>query len=346
MMKVPLLSIIIPAYNAAHSLPKIVTTILKESFKDFELLLVDDGSTDETLKVIRGLASKDKRIIVRAQRNRGPSSARNTGLLKARGSYIQFYDADDAIIPGSLQTIMTAALETKADVVVSGHTVLSESNGKAIKTISPEKTTKTGDEIIPFVTRSIGHDGRLYNLWNKLFRAEIIHQHNLTFREDLRFGEDLVFALHYFKHAHTITTIPNVTYSYVSSATNGVFSSSSIVPEYRLTNDQELTAFVGEERDPELEDLYQWVRWRWLLSYWTLVARSNLPQNEKLNRIKSVSAVSYGVAKTPEYIGKRKYRIEHTTKRLTWSPKAALAFATLLAQLRQGVMNAKSFAKR
>jgi glycosyltransferase involved in cell wall biosynthesis len=348
-VKVPLLSIIIPAYNAASSIRTIATAILSEKFTDFELIVVDDGSKDDTLRVVRGLASKDKRVIVRAQRNGGPSSARNTGLQKARGTYIQFYDADDTIVPGSLQKIIDAAERSHSDIVVSGWRVnLQTKHGiiQAYKEISPEGGEVEGSKILPYVVRSIGTDGRLYNLWNKLFRADIIREHDLTFREDIRFGEDIIFTLHYLRFARKISFIPDLTYNYLSGGVSSVFSGSSIVPDYRIVNDQELTSFAGAERGPELDDLYHWVRWRWLFSYWSMVAKANIPREEKLRLIRAIPLDPYVAARSDQYIGKRNYRIEKTLKALLTSPAAALAFAQLVVRMRSGIVSAKLLKRR
>ena len=121
-MKQPLLSIVIPVYNAKKSIKSIVTCILREEFKDFELLLINDGSTDNTLAILEEIAEKDTRIKVYDKSNGGPSSARNLGLKEATGQYIQFYDSDDTI-PNQALSITTKAIQnTDSDLLISGST--------------------------------------------------------------------------------------------------------------------------------------------------------------------------------------------------------------------------------
>ena len=349
MMKVPLVSIIIPVYNAADSIGTITNQILKQSFKDFELILVDDGSTDTTLQIIRGFASKDKRVVVRAQKNGGPSSARNTGLQKARGTYIQFYDADDAIVPGALKQLVATAEASGTDCLVSGWAIDLQTQTKLVrdyKTVSPQPATIQAPELIPYTIKSIGTDGTLYNLWNKLFRTDIIHKHNLRFDESIRFGEDLLFAFGFLKHAQKLTIVSNISYRYTANSQSSVFSTSSLNPAFRQANDDGLTAFVGDNPDHELSDLYHWVRWRWLLSYWTLIARSNLPRDKKLNLIKQIPNRPYVVASSAKYIGTRKRRLEKLGKQLLRSPRQALLVASSTAFAKEAIITVKQRLKR
>lgn len=281
-MQEPTVSIVIPTWNASDSILLIINSILSQSFTDFELLLVDDGSTDNTLSVLRAVEKSDDRIHVFTKPNGGPSSARNLGLEKATGKYIQFYDADDNIAENALSTVMEAATEG-SDVVISGWQIdLETARGVArnYKMVSPPTETITKD-INDYIVRSLGSSGTLYNLWNKLFKAEIIHKNNLRFREDLRFGEDLLFSLEYFKHIKSIAIIPQVTYHYKSSSSVGVFSSSSLVPEYRAANDEAVVQFADNKNSADL----QWLRWRWLMSYWSLVAGSKKSFSEKISLI-------------------------------------------------------------
>jgi glycosyltransferase involved in cell wall biosynthesis len=347
-MNKPLVSIIIPVYNAESSIGKITSSILSEGLKDVELILVDDGSTDSTLKILRGIKSNRKDITVISQKNGGPSSARNSGIKRAKGEYIQFYDADDNIAPGALQTITKEIKKSQPDVLVSGWSIDLESKNETIvgyKKISPAKETVLSKDIIKYTVNSIGTDGKLYNLWNKLFRADIIHNNNLAFREDLRFGEDLVFALEYFKYAEKLIVIPKVTYSYKSSNKTGVFSKSSLVPEYRHANNEALEDFVGQNRNTELDDLFNWVKWRWLLSYWIIVAGSKIQTKEKVELIKEVSKSNYIVAKNPNVIGVKKLILEYTTNILRRIPYVALLISKLMVFVKNTIIKLKSSTK-
>lgn len=343
-MKRPTLSIVIPVFNAPLSIKSIVSSIVNEPFKDFELILVDDGSTDDTLSVLRSLASKDKRIIILSQNNKGPSSARNLGLQRSSGDYVQFFDSDDNIEPESLHLPLSFMQDSAADVVVSGWNVINDS-GDLIISVSPKYETIEEKDKINYFVKSIGEDGRLYNLWNKLFRLDVIKKHNIKFREDLRFGEDIIFSMDYIKYANSLVLIPNVTYSYQSNSSTSVFSSSSLVPLYRRLNNKALEKFVGRNRDTELDDLFNWVKWRWLLSYWLIVAGSEMRTKEKIKLIKELSKGSYVVAKNSKVIGVKKLILEHTANILRRIPYVALLISKLMVFVKNTIIKLKSSTK-
>lgn len=281
-MSKPLVSVIIPVWNTGDNVRQMISAVLAQDFEDFELILVNDGSSDDTLSVLKDVAKTDKRIKVFTKENGGPSSARNLGLDKAEGKYIQFYDADDDVASDAL-SITVGAMSDNVDVVVSGWQIdLDTPKGfiKDYKKVSPAPDTVTHD-INQYVLKSLGDSGTLYNLWNKLFRANIIRKHKLRLREDLRFGEDLLFSLECFRHTSGISIIPQITYHYRSSSISGEFSSSSLVPEYRVANDEAIVAFAKDKDSATL----QWLRWRWLMSYWSLVAGSKKSFSEKISLI-------------------------------------------------------------
>lgn len=344
-MKTPLLSIIIPAYNAASTVTTIAAAVLAESFRDFELIIVDDGSTDTTLETIEKLEKQDGRVKGLHKDNGGPSSARNAGLEKATGRYIVFFDADDMIVPGVLQTVADAMEQSASDVVVSGWQI-DLPNVTSYKRISPEPITIHGQAALrTFVMRSIGTDGTLYNLWNKVFRADIIEKNELRFRDDVRFGEDLIFAFHYFAHCESLTIIPDITYRYRAESEGSVVSDSSLSTDYRHINTEELLRFAGDQGDEELADLTGWVMWRWLLSYYIRISASDLPYREKIERIRTVSTGTLSVARNADHIGTKKLVLERIATVLRHLPLFALCAGWCIHVLKLLLRTVKSFVK-
>ncbi len=310
-MASPILSIIIPVYNNETSIERIAKQVLSQPFQDIELIFIDDGSNDDTLGVLRGIKSKDKRVVIQSKRNGGPSSARNLGIDKSRGRYIQFYDSDDSIPNNSITTTISAIGETKADLLVSGWRVdLNTPSGviDGYKEINPD-LENIDKGLVEYTLRSLGNSGVLYNLWNKLFRADIIRDNNIRFREDLKFGEDLLFYLEYVKYIKSISFTPNVTYHYLTNSPTSVFSSSALIPEYRVVNDRAIIQFAGDKpSEPEL-NLLNWLRWRWLISYWSIVANSKKSFTKKLSLISKFKVPNISLSSL-KYIGMKKFLLQ------------------------------------
>ena len=347
-MSTPVLSIIIPVYNTGDSVNRMVNSILSQTFSDFELILVNDGSTDDTPGHLEKLAANDERVLVLTKENGGPSSARNLGLGAAKGEYIQFYDSDDLTVEGTLDKIIKIAAEKNSDMVISGWQIdLKTKKGmiENYKTINPPADTLEKD-LKKSVLKSIGSDGTLYNLWNKLLRADIIKQNNLRFREDLRFGEDVIFALEYMEFVSRIDIIPEVTYRYQVGSSTSVFSKSSLVPEYRQENDRAIVKFVGQNPAPDEFALLQWVRWRWLMSYWSLVAASDKSLKEKTSLIKQFQPENLRIPKSSSQIGIKKYLTILLASLARFTPLGSLILCGVHNFTKQSVISLKSLAKR
>ena len=116
-----MISIIVPVYNAEDSVESCIDSILNQSYTDIELILVDDGSKDNSLKICNERAKNDIRITVIHQENGGVSTARNNGLMAARGEYIQFVDSDDTIEQNMTETLWSMMEKEKADLAVCGY---------------------------------------------------------------------------------------------------------------------------------------------------------------------------------------------------------------------------------
>lgn len=117
-MKRPKVSVIIPVYNTEEYIEECIESVLNQTFQDFEIICVDDGSTDRSADIIQGYCTRDKRIALHKQKNSFSGVARNTGVSLAKGKYIQFLDSDDFLENNALEMTVKKAEETSADVVV------------------------------------------------------------------------------------------------------------------------------------------------------------------------------------------------------------------------------------
>lgn len=333
-MRVPTLSIIVPAWNTSNSIYTLVNSILKQSYRDFELIIIDDGSTDDTLSILLDIEKKDRRVRVYAKNNGGPSSARNLGLDKSVGKYIQFFDADDEVAPGALGLTTSAIINSDSDLVVSGWRIdIQTPNGLITDRgrLNPPNAL-ISENIKDYVLESLGTNGMLYNLWNKLFRSSIIRDNKLRFNEDISFGEDLIFAMKYFQIISTIQTIPDVTYHYRESST-GMFGKSALNVKYRRINSEELTTFAGNPKSRKTSDLLHWIEWRWLLSFWRIAIKSDKSYRQKVSLIKENIGGEYIIARNARFIGYKKLILEYIASILRHTPHILVLAMYILSRI-------------
>ena len=207
------LSIVIPAYNAAELIPSTVNSILGQSFTDYEIIIVDDGSTDDTLRVCQELAGRSGNIRVISKENGGVSSARNAGIEAAKGEYLMFVDADDLLVDGALKTIchddydfILAGFEkVVSDVVTESHVPAAERSY-----VMREEICDFFDDILPENNTYI-----LNSACFKLFRRSVLLENGIRFIDGLSFAEDKMFVLSFLLHAEKIKTVPSVAYRYM-----------------------------------------------------------------------------------------------------------------------------------
>lgn len=212
------ISVIVAAFNAEKTIARCIQSILDQDYTNFELLIIDDGSEDETSKIALDFSNKDKRVHVFEQKNSGVSAARNAGLKRAQGEYIQFVDSDDEIHPGMMKFLVQKMEKEKAELVISGFVYRKRDEGKDIpflanSDIYPDKTLN-----IRLFLSNIGFYLLYFNtismMCNKLFQAKIIKEKKLFFDEKMYYGEDFVFNLKYLNYCHAVCITNKLLYYY------------------------------------------------------------------------------------------------------------------------------------
>lgn len=181
-MKKDLISVIIPVYNAKEYLQECLQSILEQTYQNFEVLMVDDGSTDGCDTIAKEFSENDGRFHYLSQNNMGPSVARNQGLDCAKGTYILFIDADDYIKPDYIERYVMCAFENKADVVFAGY-------------------VKDGNFVKNYSCTGINQQAYIHNImngiggcvWGKLYSSHFIG--STRFNSNYRMREDLIFGL-------------------------------------------------------------------------------------------------------------------------------------------------------
>lgn len=217
-----MVSVIVPIYNSSLFLERCIDSIIAQTSKDWELILVDDGSTDGSADICRKYASADSRIKYISKKNGGVSSARNVGLDAAKGELVLFVDSDDAIVPNTLERVLSKQTEHDYDCVVWG----CDQNGHIW---APEADEDYLD-IIDFNKDFIRHLNTelLCPCWNKLFKRKFI---NSRFNESISHAEDFIFCLDYLKRCRNMAFIKDPLYLYdvyVSESSTHHFKESNL----------------------------------------------------------------------------------------------------------------------
>ena len=219
-----MVSIIVPVYNAQDSLERCLMSIIRQRYPHWELVLVDDGSQDDSLEICKRYSNMDSRIQVIHTDNCGVSSARNTGMENAQGEYIVFVDSDDMIHPDFL----SECLSNKEDLTVTNYIKPSKIDSLHYKEDHPE---------LIFQQRGVR------TVWGKVFVRKIIEDHHIRFDTNIRYGEDTIFVLQYCLHIKTIAYVFQHLYEYEKPPYYAFFKYKTTLDEYLniLSILQELT---------------------------------------------------------------------------------------------------------
>ena len=205
----PLVSVIVPVYNAAQTLERCVEGILAQSFSDFELILVDDGSTDASGAICAAYSDADSRVVVVSQPNKGVSAARNAGLDRARARYVAYCDSDDTVKDYWLSSMVAVA--EKAGMIVCGYNILRPGEHEWTQETLGHTEIFTDDDVL--LETLLGK--RLFQfIWNKLFKMSLIRESGLRFDESFTIFEDEYFVLGYIRLVHRVICIPECGYNY------------------------------------------------------------------------------------------------------------------------------------
>ena len=225
-------SIVFPVYNKSEHLPTTLHSLLLQTYRDFELIAVDDGSTDGSGDFLDRLAKTDSRVKVIHQPNAGVSAARNAALDRASGDYVVFADADDTVCPDWLEVLAKEAETSGADIVVSGF-FSTDSNGKALDTVlPPEEGNITGKEFLGNFYAHQSNHGLPGFGHGKIVRRDLIEKNNIRFTLGLKLAEDLDFFVRLYDKAETVRTVRYAGYNYLQGAENSTGGSSAYRVDY------------------------------------------------------------------------------------------------------------------
>lgn len=197
-------SVIVPIYNSARHLSRCIESIMRQTYQDLEIILINDGSTDETDSICQAFQRTDPRIVYMKQENSGVSEARNAGINVATGKYVTFVDSDDYIEAELVQLLYELVKENKSHI---GIAALHSINEAADFTIDIK--IDNIDQIMFLCDHYL-----IFGPTQKLYDLEIIRQNGVCFPKEISYGEDLLFNIDYLYHVQKISFINRVLYHY------------------------------------------------------------------------------------------------------------------------------------
>jgi len=222
-------SVIVPAYNVENYIKRCLESLVVQTYENIEIIAVDDGSTDKTPDIINECAGLDSRIKAMTKDNGGVSSARNLALSEVTGEYLCFLDADDEMESTAIETMVEAMEAKEADWLNCQYSRWDE-EGRQLENynfINGDFSFETDDERVNFAVTQLLNYYVGFEVWNKLFRTEIVKKNGLIFSEKCKIGEDLAFNLIYLMHTNKLTCIDNrcVKYTVRQSSAMGSLNS-------------------------------------------------------------------------------------------------------------------------
>lgn len=203
-----MVSVIIPVFNGAAHVEGCIRSVMMQTYDNLEIIIIDDGSTDESYQICSGLAKEDDRIRLVHQENAGVSESRNRGMAMARGTYISFVDADDFLPADAIRLLMDNIRAMNSDMAIGAYMLFrwhySRYVGFGSKQLSSESIRSNVEQV----------RDSLLSPWGRLYKKEIIDQWNIRFDRDIPYGEDHIFNLKYCSKVKSISTVENVVYRY------------------------------------------------------------------------------------------------------------------------------------
>ena len=214
-----LISVVIPVYSAEKYIKRCLNSIMNQTYDNLQIVVVNDGSTDDTKKILEEYSNNDNRIVVINQSNAGVSQARNNGVAKTTGKYLCFVDSDDYIRQDMIEKLYTRL--SKSELCVCGFANKFDEKETEGPIPFESEGKKSRDEYLKTMS------GYLYSvyfgaLWNKLYLADIIKKNNIVFRKDISLAEDFIFNLEYLEYVKNISVICEDMYYYYQEVENSL----------------------------------------------------------------------------------------------------------------------------
>ncbi|MFC3904131.1 glycosyltransferase family 2 protein [Clostridium disporicum] len=214
-----MVSVIVPVYNGEKYLRECIDSICNQSYTDLEIIIINDGSNDNTSKIAKQIESKDNRVIYVEHENKGVSYSRNKGLDLATGEYIVFVDCDDTIEKGYIELLFNQISKNNLDIVSCGYTDISIYGTIKLNDFYIGNSMLNKDEFINNIFKGVGG-----TLWGKIFKTEIINKNKIRLNNNIFMCEDMLFVLQYSMQSKSFGAIEQSLYNYNRKNENSISS--------------------------------------------------------------------------------------------------------------------------
>ncbi len=215
-----LISVIVPIYNVEKQLKRCINSIINQTYKNIQILLIDDGSKDSSGKICDDFSKYDTRIVVLHQDNVGVSAARNKGIELAKGRYICFIDSDDYIEKNYIEELYQLMRDEKIDLGICDLNYKYTNKEDCWSTVG-EKTINLKN-VSEEIFLELNEKYLLYGPYNKIFKSSIIKKQKIKFIKEMSYGEDLIFNLSYLQYVKIIKTTNQTRYNYIADIDNSL----------------------------------------------------------------------------------------------------------------------------
>lgn len=211
------ISIIIPVYNSESTISRCINSVVEQTFADWEVIAIDDGSTDSSPEILDGFAKADHRIHVIHKVNSGSGSSRNLGIISSKGKYLFFLDSDDYIEPNTFEAVYQKAEASECDILFFNYTNDFYSNGNAVRVESKRGIAfdAISNDSFKKHFKELEQQNYLLTAWNKFYRRDFVIKQHAEFHTSLRVGEDAYFVFPLYMTAERVSSISISLYHYV-----------------------------------------------------------------------------------------------------------------------------------
>ena len=317
-----MISVIIPVYNTEKCLEKCFSSVADQTFKEYEVIMVDDGSTDGSAAICQRFAQADTRFHYYYKANGGSSSARNLGIEKAAGDYIAFIDSDDSIESDYLETLAAPLKERRYDMVQCG---MSIHKGDSVTEVLPPATVYSGADYAKAVLKRQFHIFLFITTTTKLYRRELIRQCGVLFDEGIAVSEDCLFNTQLLPHLTNVKQLAYPGYHYIQDNSTLTKTKASYDKAFQSIRIGNITSGIraslirqyGWEDDPDVIKGFHTAICIIYLSNAHEIECGHFTKEEKQKLYNSYfSAMDYPVEKTiGDYTGTDKAIIEASVKK-------------------------------